>query len=192
MTLGPVGSRMAEGIAIALAIAMLVIGCSGPGPVRSPTPRPPREVLVTVVNRTGQTPVANAHLDVGGATATTDADGTARLTAARGASVEASADGFDAGSGSVPDDGGLTILLRPNVVHGQVTDGSGKPIVGVRVFVEHGSLLAETDGQGRYTLAGVPEQGTLIYKMPGYRLGAIARSVAGSFVSRFGTAQSYR
>lgn len=167
------GSRTQRGIGIPLAITVLAIGCSGPGPVGSPTSQPPRELLVTVADRTNQVPVANAQLDVGGTTATTGADGTATLTATRGATVEASADGFDTGSDNVPDDGGLMILLRPNVVHGQVSDGNGKPIAGVRVFVEHGSLVTETDVQGRFTLSGVPEQGTLIYKMPGYRLGAI-------------------
>ncbi len=115
----------------------------------------------------------NAGLRVGALTTTTAADGTATLTALRGARVEASATGFDAGSGPVPDDGGLTIALRPNVVSGTVTDGDGKPIAGVRVFVEGGAVSVETDARGTYALAGVPEKGTLIYKMPGYRLGVI-------------------
>ena len=35
-------------------------------------------------------------------------------------------------------------------------------------------MPVETDHIGQYALPGVPEEGTLIYKMPGYRLGAIA------------------
>ncbi|MEO8639288.1 MAG: putative glycoside hydrolase [Chloroflexota bacterium] len=153
---------------------MIVIGCSAPGPEASPTPRPPRDVTVTVVDRTDQAPVPNATLRTGNATTITGADGTATLRTVGGASVEASADGFDAGTGTVPDEQGLTISLRPNVVTGAVTDGDGKPIAGVRVFVEGTAQPVVTDAQGRYQLSGVPEQGTLIYKMPGYRLGVIA------------------
>ena len=154
--------------------ALIVIGCSAPGPEASPTPRPPRDVTISVVDRTNQAPVPNATLQAGGATATTGADGTAVLRTVGGATVEANADGFDAGTGTVPDEKGLTIALRPNVVSGLVTDGDGKPITGVRVFVDGAAAQpATTDGQGRYALPGVPEQGTLIYKMPGYRLGVI-------------------
>lgn len=153
--------------------ALIVAGCSQPGPEASPTPRPPRDVTITVVDRSNKTPVPNASLRAGTATAITGADGTAILRTVGGATVEASADGFDAGTGSVPDEKGLTISLRPNVVSGLVTDGDGKPIAGVRVFVDGADQPATTDAQGRYALPGVPEQGTLIYKMPGYRLGVI-------------------
>jgi hypothetical protein len=154
-------------------MAVIVTSCAGPGPKESPTPRPPRDVAVTVVDRTNQAPVPNAMLRSGDSTATTGEDGTATILAAGGTSVEASADGFDAGTGTVPDEKGLTIELRPNVVSGLVTDGDGAPIAGVHVFVEGADTLAETDAQGRYALPGVPEEGTLIYKMPGYRLGII-------------------
>ncbi|HEY8922516.1 MAG TPA: putative glycoside hydrolase [Candidatus Limnocylindria bacterium] len=160
-------------LVIALLTAMIVIGCSAPGPEPSPTPRPPRDVTVTVVDRTNQAPVPNATVHSGSATAITGADGTAILRTVGGTSVAASADGFDAGTGTVPDEKGLTIGLRPNVVSGAVTDGDGKPIAGVRVFVEGAAQPVVTDAKGRYELAEVPEQGTLIYKMPGYRLGVI-------------------
>jgi hypothetical protein len=42
---------------------------------------------VTVVDKTGQAPVPNARLRVGTVTAATGADGTATLTALRGATV---------------------------------------------------------------------------------------------------------
>jgi len=166
---GPAQARRA--LAIGLATAVLLIACSGPQ--GSPTPQPPRDVVVTVVDRTSQAPVPHAELQVGGLKATTAADGTATLTALRGTSVAASATGFDNGTGAVPNDGGLTIALRPNIVSGTVTDGAGKPIAGVRVFVDGAAALVQTGADGRYALAGVPEQGTLIYKMPGYRLGEI-------------------
>ena len=163
----------ARALAVMALTAAIVIGCSGPGPDGSPTPRPPREVTITVLDRTNQEPVPNAALRVGGAAAITGADGTATLTTVGGASAAVTADGFDDGTGTVPDDGGLTISLRPNVVSGAVTDGDGKPIPGVRVFVEGAAQPAVTDAQGRYLLPDVPEEGTLIYKMPGYRLGVI-------------------
>ena len=164
---------MRRAAAIGLILATLV-GCSGPQPPDgSPTPRPPRELTVTVVDRTTETPLEGVLLTVGRVTATTAADGTATLTAVPGAEVEASADGFDPGSGAVPDDGGLTIALRPNVVSGVVTDDEGRPIAGARVFVEGSGTPVVTDARGRYALPHVPESGTLIYKMPGHRLGVL-------------------
>lgn len=165
-------SRAGSSLVIGL-MAAIVVGCSAPGPEATPTPRPPRDVTVTVLDRTNQAPVPNAMLRAGTVTAITGADGTAVLRTVGGASVEATADGFDAGTGTVPDEKGVTISLRPNVVTGAVTDGDGKAIAGARVFVEGAAQPAVTDAQGRYTLAAVPEQGTLIYKMPGYRLGVI-------------------
>ena len=80
--------------------------------------------------------------------------------------MQASADGFDAGSAPVPDDGGLTIALRPNVVSGSVTDAAGKPVAGVRVFVEGSATYVETDATGHYALPGVPEQGVSSTRCP--------------------------
>jgi len=159
-------------IAIGL-LAAIVVGCGAPGPKPSPTPQPPRDVAVTVVDRTNHAPVPNATLKAGTATATTAADGTATIRSIGGAEIEVTARGFDAGRGTVPEEKGLTIELRPNVVSGAVTDGDGKPIAGVRVFVDGAAVPVETDAQGRYELPDVPEQGTLVYKMPGYRLGLI-------------------
>jgi hypothetical protein len=158
-----------------LLLAAIAVGCAGPGPKESPTPQPPRDVVVTVVDRTSKAPVRDAVLRSGASSTTTGEDGTATIRAVGGATVTATADGFDAGTGTVPDEKGLTISLRPNVVTGAVTDGDGKPISGVRVFVDGASpsQLAVTDAQGRYRLGGVPEKGNLIYKMPGYRLGVI-------------------
>ena len=158
-----------------LAVAVLLASCAGPE--GSPTPEPPRKFAVTVLNRSSREPIAGAELRIGGlplTTASTATDGTAMLTALRGTSVQASADGFDAGVGLVPDDGGLTIALRPNVVSGTVRNGDGQAIAGARVFAEGTTAFVETDPAGHYALPGVPEHGTLMYKMPGYRLGAIA------------------
>ena len=165
-------SRIRSAVSIGLLVA-IVVGCSAPGPKPSPTPPPPRDVTVKVVDRTNEAPVPNATLRAGSATAITGADGTAVIRTSGGTEIQATAKGFDAGTGTAPDEKGLTISLRPNVVTGAVTDGGGKPIAGVRVFVDGTAVLVETDAQGRYELPGVPEQGTLVYKMPGYRLGLI-------------------
>jgi hypothetical protein len=63
--------------------------------------------------------------------------------------------------------------MRSNVLSGIVTGADGKPVEGVRVFVDGEATVARSDARGAYELAGVPEKGTLIYKMPGYRLGEI-------------------
>ena len=158
---------------VVVLLAVIAIGCSEPGPKESPTPEPPRDVVVTVQDWTTEAPVPNAMLKSGDGTAITGQDGRATIRAVSGTTVEASADGFDAGTGTVPDEKGLTIALRPNVVSGAVTDGDGKPIADVRVFVDGAAEPVVTDARGRYSLPGVPEQGNLIYKMPGYRLGVI-------------------
>jgi hypothetical protein len=143
-------------------------------PTPEPTPVGPRDVAVHVVDATTEEGIAGAALTGEGVSATTGPDGSVTVQAMRGAEIEAGAPDHDGGSASVPDDGDLVIALRPNVLTGVVTDASGSPLEGVRVFVDGGQTMAETDARGAYRLAGVPERGTVIYKMPGYRLGEIA------------------
>jgi len=144
-------------------------------PTPKPTPEQPREVTVVVLERGTDVPLAGVSLSVkgAGATAVTGEDGRGSLTAMRGATVEVVADGYDPATGTVPDDGDLTLELRPNVVGGVVTDGAGKPLEGVRVFVDGSQAVVRTDARGRYAVGGVPEEGTLVFKMPGFRLGLI-------------------
>ena len=176
----PLPRRLASLVIIALALAALLAACGEDGPqlpfvpTPAPTPEQPREVAITVLTTGTDEPVAGAAVSVDGATTTTAADGTATVTAMRGASVEVTADGHDPATASVPDDGPLEVALRSNVVSGTVTDEAGEPLAGVRVFVDGGEAMVETDEDGAYALAGVPAEGTLIYKMPGYRLGEIA------------------
>jgi hypothetical protein len=73
-------------------------------------------VAVTVVARGTDEPIVGAELLVDGASAATAEDGSATLTALRGASVEVTAAGHDPGEASVPDEGDLLVELRPNVV----------------------------------------------------------------------------
>jgi predicted small lipoprotein YifL len=174
-TVGTIGRRLV--VALVLLTGVLAsCGESGPLPflpTPKPTPEQPREVTVVALERGTDRPVAGASLTVEGTTAATGQDGRASVMAMRGATVEVVADGYDPVTGEVPDDGDLTFELRPNVVSGTVTDGTGKPIEGVRVFVEGSETMVRTDARGRYALAGVPEEGALIYKMAGFRLGAI-------------------
>jgi hypothetical protein len=160
-----------------LAAALVACGEDGPQlpfvPTPAPTPEQPREVAVTVLTRGTDEPVAGAQVSVEGEGPLTAADGRAELTAMRGADVVVVAPGHDTATASIPDEGALLVELRSNVVDGTVTDADGEPIAGVRVFVDGGEVMAETDEDGAYALAGVPEEGTLIYKMPGYRLGEI-------------------
>ena len=128
-----------------------------------------------VVSRGTDAPVPDARIQAEDAPSTvTDADGMATLTAMRGAPVEVAAPGHDPATASVPDEGELMVELRANVVTGIVTDADGAPLSQVRVFVDGGETMVETDEDGAYALPDVPEEGTLIYKVPGYRLGEIA------------------
>lgn len=139
-------------------------------PTPDPTPEPPREVEVTVVTRGTGEPVRGAEVSADGVSASTGDGGTTTLTAVSGAAVEVVADGHDPATATVPDDGGLRVELRSNVVSGTITDEQGEPVAGVRVFVDGGDAVVESDDDGGYELPGVPEEGTLVYKMPGYRL----------------------
>lgn len=160
-------------------VAIVAVACSRDGPqlpfvpTPAPTPEQPREMVVSVVARGTDDPVANAELHVENASARTDADGSATITAMRGAAIEVLAEGHDPAEATIPEDGELRVELRPNVVSGTVTGSDGEPLAGVRVFVDGGELMAETDEDGAYELAGLPEEATLVYKMPGYRLGEI-------------------
>jgi len=155
---------------------VVVAACAEDGPqlpfvpTPEPTPEQPREVTVTITTRGSGEPIAGARVAADEADGTTGADGTATLTAMRGAQVTVQAAGHDPARGTVPDEGGLAIELRSNVVSGTVTDPSGEPVAGARVFVEGTETIVTTDEAGAYELAGVPETGSLIVKMPGYRL----------------------
>ena len=160
-------------------LVSLVAGCGEDGPrlpfvpTPSPTPEQPRDVDVTVVTAGSGEPIARATLLVDGTAVTTGETGTATVTAMRGAIVEANAAEHDDGQAIVPEAGPVVVELRSNVVAGSVTDAAGEPLAGVRVFVDGAETPAETDSDGSYRLADVPQQGTLIFKMPGYRLGEI-------------------
>jgi hypothetical protein len=160
-----------------LAVALVLAACGDTAPLPSgQTPQPsvvePREVTVVAVERTSGQPVAGVSVTADGVSsaAVTDASGSVVLTARPGAEVEVSGDGYDPVAGTVPDDGDLQLELRSNVVSGVILDDEGKPLAGVRVFVDGTQQMVRSGDDGTYRLANVPESGTLVYKMPGFRL----------------------
>lgn len=163
-------SRGLRGALVALAI--LVAACSGPSLpfVSSPSPVQPRQLTVRAVETTGDKAVAGAQVTGGQAPATTAADGTATVTALPGTTLTVQADGHDKATGQVPSEGELEVTLRPNIVSGTVTDASGKPLAGAKVFVDGQKLVALSGADGHFRLAGVPAKGTLIVKRAGFRL----------------------
>ena len=164
---------------MALILVVLLAACGQNSPLpfvsSSPTPEQPRQLTVVAIDRVSGTPIADATLKVGAATFATGSNGSARLVALRGTPVSAEARGYDTASADVPGAGELQIKLRPNVVSGTVTGAAGRPLAGVRVFVDGqtAGVMVRTDAKGRYVLPGVPASGKLIFKMPGFRLGEI-------------------
>ena len=129
---------------------------------------------MTVTTLGTGTPIADAVVSgADGASGTTDQRGTAVVTAMRGTELEVTASGHDPATATVPVEGPLRVELRSNVARGTVTDATGDPIAGVRVFVEGAETMVETGDDGTYELPGAPSEGTLVYKMPGYRLVAL-------------------
>ena len=159
---------------------MLLAACGEDGPqlpfvpTPAPTPEQPRQVAVTVVTRGTDAPIEGARILIDGDESTTSANGTATVTAMRGATLAIEAAGHDPAEATVPNQGDLAVELRSNVLAGTITDDAGAPVAGARVFVEGSETMAVTDEEGSYELTGVPEAGTLIAKQPGYRLAELA------------------
>jgi hypothetical protein len=143
-------------------------------PTPEPTPEQPREVTVTAAERGSGQPLSGAQVSGDEVEAVTADDGSVTVIAMRGVELEVVAEGYDPTSAPVPDEGPLTLELRRNVARGTVTDQDGEPVAGARVFVDGSETAVRTDEQGRYTLPGVPEEGSLVYKMAGFRLVELA------------------
>ncbi len=163
--------------ALALLLVLAACGENGPLPIESSaTPVPPREVAVTVVDRSTGDPIAGATISLDGDEVRADTTGSATLTAHIGAPVAAAADGYEEAEAPVPAEGPLELQLRDTTLEGTVTDAAGDPLFGVDVFVDEqeDGPVATTDEDGAYLLTELPASGTLIFKRAGYRLGEIA------------------
>ena len=171
-------SRVARRLAPLVTVLVILSACGAPQLpfIPSPTPEPPRQLVVRVVETNGHRPLSGARITGAQAPAVTGADGTARVTARTGTALTATAADHDGGSASVPPQGDLTITLRSNVVSGRITDAAGKPLFGAKIFVDGQPTWVRTDAAGKYRLAGVPAKGTLVVKLAGYRLGLLPLS----------------
>lgn len=58
---------------------------------------------------------------------------------------------------------------QQKVVNGKVTDKSGLPLPGVTVVVKGTTTGTVTDGNGNFNLAGVPDDGTLVFSFVGLK-----------------------
>ncbi len=187
MTLLPV-ARLSRLVVALLTLTLLLAACGNtslPFLPSSPTPEPPRELTVMAVDRQSGAPIPGAQLEAGTATVTTGTDGRASLTALTGTPVSAVAEGYDPASGEVPAHGALELKLRSNVVSGTVTDPVGKPVAGVRVFVDGdaSSPIVRTDEKGGYVLPDVPEGAMIVFKRAGFRLALLPAAQIGEAVA---------
>ena len=158
---------------LALATGLAACGESGPlpfVPTAEPTPVLPRQVTVVASEAGSGEPVRDVTVAGDSLPPVTGREGRVEISALTGAELQISADGYEPVEATVPADGELAVELRRNEVRGVVTDAGGDPIEGVRVFVDGAQSWVRTDRRGRYELPGVPAEGTIIYKMAGFRL----------------------
>lgn len=125
-------------------------------------------ITVTVrVSDAGGKPVANAQVQAGDQTGTTDAQGRAVLRRIQpGTTFRASAAGY--GSATQPFNGSeMTFTLRPTLLEGTVMDAAtGKPIPNALVYI--GTSYITTTVQGAYRIPNAPENATLAVMAAGY------------------------
>ena len=101
------------------------------------------------------------------ATATTDADGRYRLNdVPASASLIVEAPNLSRRPRPVERRTTVDMNLRPDVLTGKVRDTAGQPVAGLTVAA--GKLVAQTGGDGSFSLAGVDDGETVIVKGVGY------------------------
>ena len=131
----------------------------------------------TVTDAYTNQPVPSATITLAGNELTTDAAGRYQIAKWNiKDTLQVSADGYEPSSVALESQPGLAkpappaatldVAIRPNTLTGSVTDShSGRPIAGASVQAGE-TISATTDAEGRYTLAGVPEQFTLTVTAP--------------------------
>lgn len=132
-----------------------------------------------VTDRFSNAPIAGATVQVGGASATTDAEGRYRVSdiPADATAVEISAEGYASLTQPIEQTTSIDAVLRPDVLTAQLTDqASGEPVVNATILATttmDGDEVAFTrmrgSGDGEFTLSGLPETGYLQILAPGYR-----------------------
>jgi len=65
----------------------------------------------------------------------------------------------------------VSVTLRRDVLTGRIEDTRGMPVVGATIAI--GDVRATSDADGAFRLSGVPEQGEVVVKAPGYRAIAV-------------------
>lgn len=127
----------------------------------------PNTVTIGVTDQYTGRPLAQALVQQGVVTATTDAGGQVALHRIKpGVPISATLASYAPGAGTYTN-GAVKIALRPNTLTGVVTSAaSGQPISGTLVYL--GGAIAATDAKGVYHLSNVPEKATLVVKAPGY------------------------
>lgn len=151
-----------------LAIALLAVL----GTVLFETMKSHPTVTGTVINAYTLAPVPGVAISAGDATATTNSLGGFTLEGSA-KSVSATKAGFETVNATVePDGGSLRVLIRPDVLTGTVLSSADHlPIPGASVTLRAGGSAVgsiQTDGSGRFTLTGVPEDASVKIAAPDF------------------------
>jgi hypothetical protein len=129
---------------------------------------PPRTVSGRVVDVSSGRPLLGAVVRVGGMAMPVDNDGGFTLSGVRvGSTVFVEAKGHQPASGVVAFGDQLRLALAPRVLEGVARDAAAsKPVGGVQVSA--GSLVVQSDEQGRYRLEGVDPGTDIVALAAGY------------------------
>jgi hypothetical protein len=132
----------------------------------------PTTVHGTVKNEENGDPIEGVSVAAKGpdgttVTTVTDSDGKFILeNVPEGASVTVTFEGFTVATLPLDSDANLDFKIRPDVLTGRVTDEQGQPIAGAVVSL--GTATATTEADGTYRIAGMPENGDITVRKPGY------------------------
>lgn len=166
-------ARRSPAAFLLLLLAALVAGCSSQ----------PVVLTGTITDAYTGAPIPEASVVVGETSVATDANGVFATPRWRKSDTLAvSAPNYEAlalpleGRPELEAGDALTLTLntalRPNTLGGAVTDAfTGGPVAGAEVVASFNvtdTLTATTDAEGRYSLAGVPEELTLSVRAPDY------------------------
>jgi hypothetical protein len=128
----------------------------------------PVKLTVKAVNQYTGEPLPGAEVADGRDTSRTDQQGQAVLQYMRdGDQIEVRLDGFTPAKLTYSGQETAEATLRPDTLTGIVKDEDGQPVADATITMD-GSTVT-TDGQGRFTLSGVPERVKLTAAAEGYQ-----------------------